>query len=166
MPRARLWGRPSFFVVCQPKPLLGAKPDPSRSRRFPNGGPDSRGAGRVPTHRDALCGALLIARRNVHGAATCRDESRHGRHECPMPLSFHTVEHRHTWWGGPPGLQPAPWPACREWQALDSSGKERVQGDPRGPGGPPHHLFRIQHLRKLSGIGHECPRHFVFPPCA
>jgi hypothetical protein len=45
----------------------------------------------------------------------------------------------HSWWGGPPGPQPGPWPACRERQALDSSGEERVQGDPRGPRGPPHH---------------------------
>ena len=37
-------------------------------------------------------------------------------------------------WGGPPGPQPAPWPACREWQAPDWSGEQRVQGDPRGPG--------------------------------
>ena len=26
-----------------------------------------------------------------------------------------------------------------EWQVIDSSRKERVRGDPRGPGGPPHH---------------------------
>jgi protein ImuB len=46
-------------------------------------------------------------------------------------------------WGGPPGPRPAPWPACREWQALDCSAKERVQGDPRGPGGPPHNLLHL-----------------------
>jgi protein ImuB len=41
------------------------------------------------------------------------------------------------WWGGPPGPQPAPWPACRE------SAIKRVQGDPRGPGGPPHHFLHL-----------------------
>ena len=63
------------------------------------------------------------------------------------------VETRRTeeWWGGPPGPQPAPWPACPRWQAVDSSGEERVQGDPRGPGGPPHHLCRIPPLRKRHG---------------
>jgi len=32
-------------------------------------------------------------------------------------------------------------------------GQERVQGDPRGPGGPPHKLCRILVLRKLNDIG-------------
>src|SRR5713226_2307025 len=39
------------------------------------------------------------------------------------------------WWGGPPGPQPAPWPA------LGAAGKgqtEAVQGASRGPRGPLH----------------------------
>jgi pantoate--beta-alanine ligase len=41
-------------------------------------------------------------------------------------------------WGGPPGPQPAPWPAYRRRQAPDSTTEERDAGVPRGPGGPPH----------------------------
>src|ERR1035441_8511026 len=40
-------------------------------------------------------------------------------------------------WGGPPGPRPAPWPAWCVSHGLDLK-EERVQGDPRGPGGPPH----------------------------
>jgi hypothetical protein len=40
-------------------------------------------------------------------------------------------------WGGPPGPRPAPWPACG---GPAPTRDMRVQGDPRGPGGPPHKL--------------------------
>jgi hypothetical protein len=66
----------------------------------------------------------------------------------PMSLSFPNSEDRHKLWGGPPGPQPAPWPACRRLQAPESPRKERDEGvlaqrAPR-PGGPPHHLCRTQ----------------------
>jgi hypothetical protein len=36
--------------------------------------------------------------------------------------------------------------------------EERVQGDPRGPGGPPYDLGRISSSSKVSGIGlANCP---------
>src|ERR1035438_7810864 len=41
-------------------------------------------------------------------------------------------------WGGRPRPQPAPRPAFRDWQALGCSNQQRVQGDPRRPGGLPH----------------------------
>ena len=41
-------------------------------------------------------------------------------------------------WGGPPGPQPAPWPASGQEHAPDSTTEERDGGVPRGPGGPPH----------------------------
>jgi hypothetical protein len=41
-------------------------------------------------------------------------------------------------WGGRPRPRPAPWPAYRLSQVVDSAREERVRGDPRGPGGPPH----------------------------
>src|ERR1039457_6249333 len=69
-------------------------------------------------------------------------KSAHGTQECAMPLSFPTTEHLRRLWGRPPGLQPAPRPAFRGWQALDSSSEQRVQGDPRRPGGLPHQLDR------------------------
>jgi hypothetical protein len=37
-------------------------------------------------------------------------------------------------WGGSPGPQPVPWPACRCPDLVDFIGEERVQGDPCGPG--------------------------------
>jgi hypothetical protein len=43
------------------------------------------------------------------------------------------------WWGGPP------WSAADALVGLFAShrilipGRQRVRGDPRGPGGPPHH---------------------------
>src|SRR6266702_2873180 len=52
-----------------------------------------------------------------------------GRAFSPMSLSFPTSEHLHKLWGGPPGPQPAPWPASRVRQEIDS--KRRA-----GPGGP------------------------------
>src|ERR1039457_6604564 len=50
------------------------------------------------------------------------------------------------WWGGPPRPRPAPWPAPCRWQVADSACEERVQGDPRGPGGPPHRFGSITDL--------------------
>jgi hypothetical protein len=61
-------------------------------------------------------------------------------------------------WGGPPGPRPTP-PSARFWLRLGCSvgrspwtaadalvgllgAEERVQGDPRGPGGPPHLALR------------------------
>ena len=42
---------------------------------------------------------------------------------------------------------------------LTFVGEERVQGDPRGPGGPPHfHMTKILALGKLNGIGHSACR--------
>src|SRR5439155_21126340 len=56
-------------------------------------------------------------------------KNRWGGLSSPMSLSFPTSEHLHKLWGGPPGPQPAPWPASRVRQEIDS--KRRA-----GPGGP------------------------------
>src|ERR1039458_6854201 len=90
-----------------------------------------------------------------------RHECRRGTHECAMPLSFPNSAHLHKWWGGRPRPHPAPWPACRWWQAPDSSREERDEGVPRGPGGPPSNYAESAALRKLSGIAHECVRHSI-----
>ena len=37
--------------------------------------------------------------------------------------------------------------------------RERVQGDPRGPGGPPTIYAERSLTRKVSGIGRECVRY-------
>jgi hypothetical protein len=63
----------------------------------------------------------------------------------------------HKLWGGPPGTRTTPSSARHDGQGIDSSSKERVQGDPRRPGGLPHKLCRIARLRKLSDIGQSCP---------
>ena len=41
----------------------------------------------------------------------------------PMSLSFPNSEDRHKLWGGPPGPQPAPWPACRRCRRLSPHAK-------------------------------------------
>ena len=68
----------------------------------------------------------------------------------PMSLSFPNSDHRRRWWGGRPRPQPAPWPAPRSWQSPDSSRKERDEGVPCGPGGPPHHLCRTREVPKTK----------------
>ncbi len=97
----------------------------------------------------SLCPGLWCVAGRTHGAGRGQDRrdrprmngtsryvgrvaSTRGR----LPIG-RTLESRHrsdshahfctrAWWGGPPGPQPAPWPA--------SAGR----GVPRGPGGPPH----------------------------
>ena len=81
-------------------------------------------------------------------------------HSCVMPQAFPITDHLHKLWGGPPGPRPAPWPASpRSCKSLYGMSHERVQGDPRGPGGPPHNLCRIHVSRKACGITHECVRY-------
>src|SRR5258708_4261743 len=60
-----------------------------------------------------------------------------------MLHTFANTEHRHKSWGGPPGPRPTPSSARSRWAEIVFIGAERVatervQGDPRGPGGPPH----------------------------
>src|ERR1035437_3405493 len=43
----------------------------------------------------------------------------------------------------PPGPQPTPPSASRSVDDADFIGEKRVQGDPRGPRGPPHNFGRI-----------------------
>jgi hypothetical protein len=42
-------------------------------------------------------------------------------------------------------------------------GDQRVQGDPRRPGGLPHDLSPIPSLGKANGIAQECIRHTMLP---
>src|ERR1035438_7008029 len=42
------------------------------------------------------------------------------------------------WWGGPPGPRPTPPSACWRSAWLISLARQRDEGVPRGPGGPPH----------------------------
>src|SRR5258708_34863567 len=60
---------------------------------------------------------------------------------------LHTVT---TMWGGPPGPRPTPASAC------SIMGKDRVQADPRGPGGPPHNLWRIDSFIKTGSGAFSC----------
>src|ERR1019366_5557421 len=52
--------------------------------------------------------------------------------------------------GSPLGTTPPS--ACWVLQEPDSSSEERVRGDPRGPGGPPHR-FRPPYIRQLHAAG-------------
>src|SRR5439155_21889602 len=54
--------------------------------------------------------------------------------------------------GRTPGPRPAPWPACPLWMRLILLAKSGVQGDPRGPGGPPHNFCGILRTGKTSGV--------------
>src|SRR5216683_2874670 len=67
-----------------------------------------------------------------------------------MPLTFPTLGMLHKPWGGPPGPRPTPSSALARWHHPDSIGEERVQGDPRGPGGPPHNLCSIPNVGKTK----------------
>src|SRR5260370_3110946 len=51
-----------------------------------------------------------------------------------MSYSFPITGHLYKWWGGPPGPRPTTSSACSGLDETDLLGKERVQGDPRGPG--------------------------------
>ena len=55
-------------------------------------------------------------------------------------------------WGGPPvlgsPLGTTPPSASRSVDDADFIGEKRVQGDPRGPGGPPHNFGRIRSFGK------------------
>jgi len=75
------------------------------------------------------------------------------RHSCLMPLMN---AYRQEWWGGRPRPRPAPWPACRVRHGVATGGEKRVQGDPRGPGGPPHQPFRNRSFLKSMWRGHSC----------
>src|SRR5437870_1672924 len=48
-----------------------------------------------------------------------------------------------------------PWSARSDAFELILSKKKRVQGDPRGPGGPPHNFCRFSALGKLYDIGRK-----------
>ena len=84
-----------------------------------------------------------------------------------MPQLFTRPDIPHILWGGPLGPRPAP----RRLYEVDPIAEERVQGDPRGPGGPPHNIGRIlsfgKSLRRIvhgaaskfdekSGLGYGC----------
>src|ERR1039457_1406182 len=47
-------------------------------------------------------------------------------------------------WGGPPGPQPTPASARWDWMKLILFTEERIQGDPRRPGGLPHRCVRYE----------------------
>ncbi len=64
-----------------------------------------------------------------------------GGRENPLPGQTEPTS-PHELWGGRPRPRPAPWPAFRASKEIDSSTRRRVQGDPRGPGGPPHQYLR------------------------
>jgi hypothetical protein len=67
-----------------------------------------------------------------------------------MSLSFSGLNDLKWWWGGPPGPQPTPSSACRVLKEADSVGEERVQGDPRRPGGLPHDCIWIPGFGKTK----------------
>ena len=79
----------------------------------------------------------------------------------PMPLSFPDSEYPRQLWGGPPGPQPTPWPACRRLQVPDSLPKERDEGVPRRPGGPPHQFCRTQPHEDYAALGNPTPQEFA-----
>src|ERR1035438_8010730 len=103
-----------------------------------------------------------------------RHECRRGTHSCAMPLSFPNSAHLHKWWGGRPRPHPAPWPACRWWQAPDSSREERAAaacgGGPPRPRAPPRPGARFAVgggpvlMEKRGGTGPPAADRGVRPP--
>jgi hypothetical protein len=69
-------------------------------------------------------------------------------------LVFPELLSLHSWWGGPPGGPP--WSAADAHVGLlgldesDFTGEERVQGDPRRPGGLPHDCIWIPSFGKTK----------------
>jgi len=76
-----------------------------------------------------------------------------------MPHTFPNTEQSALIVGRPPGPQPTPPSACCRVYEADFSGEKRVQGDPRGPGGPPHNFYRIRSFgKKYVALGRiACP---------
>src|ERR1019366_9517632 len=68
-----------------------------------------------------------------------------------MPQAFPSTAQSALIGGRTPGPQPTPPSARRSVDDADFIGEKRVQGDPRGPGGPPHNFGRIRSFGKKLG---------------
>src|SRR5438876_1467532 len=55
-------------------------------------------------------------------------------------------------WGGPPGPRPAPWPASRVRQEIDSKRRAGPGGPARTWGSAPLHCKSTDHRRGFGGI--------------
>ena len=71
---------------------------------------------------------------------------------CLPPLSFRKSRVLHKWWGGPPG--PRGFPRTRSSPEESSAYDPRQAGQGAGCG-------TGSIAAQLSGMGHECPRHFA-----
>jgi hypothetical protein len=67
-----------------------------------------------------------------------------------MSLSFPKIAQFAFLVGRSPGPQPPPSSACRVLKEADSVSEERVQGDPRRPGGLPHYDYTIPSFGKTK----------------
>src|SRR5665811_727802 len=65
-----------------------------------------------------------------------------------MPHTFPSTAQSALIVGRTPGPQPTPPSARRSVDDADFIGEKRVQGDPRGPGGPPHNFGGIRSFGK------------------
>src|SRR5665811_1400143 len=65
-----------------------------------------------------------------------------------MPHTFPSTAQSALIVGRTPGPQPTPPSARRSVDDSDFIGEKRVQGDPRGPGGPPHNFGGIRSFGK------------------
>src|ERR1035437_4210775 len=65
-----------------------------------------------------------------------------------MPHTFPSTAQSALIVGRTPGQQPTPPSARRSVDDADFIGEKRVQGDPRGPGGPPHNFGGIRSFGK------------------
>src|ERR1035437_2000236 len=88
-----------------------------------------------------------------------------------MPHTFPSTAQSASIVGRTPGPQPTPPSARRSVDDADFIGEKRVQGDPHGPGGPPHNFGGIRSFGKKyaalpgSGSAASCPRRST-PPAA
>src|ERR1035438_2693350 len=98
----------------------------------------------------------LLTKSGARSACTSslNDSGSFGMWGNPMSLSFPKIAQFAFLVGRSPGPQPTPSSACRVLREADSVGEERVQGDPRRPGGLPHYDGRILSLGE-SGCPHD-----------
>jgi hypothetical protein len=106
--------------------------------------------------RTRACRVEAPSTRGVRTEAVRRHECRRGTQECVRHILFPLLNICIIV-GRPPGPQPMASSACSRLDRTDLPGKERVQGDPRGPGGPPHNV--VHNVEAPSTRGVRSARH-------
>src|SRR3989442_404885 len=98
----------------------------------------------------SLCFFLVSAGERNSIGGLHRDSSRAGCQPAAACFSHYRTACKIV--GRPPRSAAGPLAGLPVVDETDPVGEERVQGDPRGPGGPPHNFCGILRTGKTSGI--------------